>query len=243
MKSLYLPIILLSLVFTSCNKDSKVENTPVGSILFEFAHRAGTDSLIFDNSFYTNAAGNEFRVSYLKYFISGVCLYKNEKVIFESNARPTSINGKYLEYSNKLEQNIPVGKYDSISFSMGLVPEYNSHDAFELNYNDLGMYWPIDLGGGYHFMKFEGHWKDGDDFGTFAFHLGNNDNLLTVGFPISQQIEDNITNNMTVIMDVNEWFANPYLYDLTKEDGYTMGNGPQMQILVNNGHNVFSILQ
>ncbi len=242
MRLVYTPIIAFAFLLSSCGKDSNAETKQSGAIHFEFTHRAGADSLIFDNSFYTNAAGNEYRVSYLKYFISGICLYANGKMMYESKARPTSINGKYLEYNSKLEQNIPVGKYDSISFSMGIIPEYNIHDAFELNYNDLGMYWPIDLGGGYHFMKFEGHWKDGDDFGTFAFHLGNNDNLLTVGFPFVQQIEGNITNNITVVMDVNEWFATPYLYDLTKEDGYTMGNGSQMQILVNNGHNVFSIL-
>ena len=43
------------------------------------------------------------------------------------------------------------------------------------------MAWPTAMGGGYHFMKVEGHYLDtSNTIQGFAIHLGKNNNLVNV---------------------------------------------------------------
>ena len=238
----YFPLIfIVALLSTACRK-KEVQATPEhGSVLLFFEHWTNNDYVLFEQAYYTNAAGNQYRISSLRYFISGLKLYQNGVEKFYSETPPISINGKYAEYCMADYHKIPTGKYDSLSLAFGVVPEYNHHGSFELNYNDYNMYWPENMGGGYHFMKFEGHWKDGHELGTFAFHIGGAENLLTLGFRTTVDIDESIPANLTIAMNTNQWFESPYLYDLTKETGYTMGDTLRMKRLVENGKNAFSI--
>ncbi len=212
-----------------------------GNLSIKFDHHVDGQALSFEDTYYSNAAANQYRVLMLKYMISGVSLYREGKRAFRQTTAPKVISGKYEDTQMMLLKSIPTGNYDSVSFSLGVVPEFNYDNAFELGYDDLGMYWPTSMGGGYHFMRFEGHWKDGADYGGYAFHLGQNENLITVGFGISLIIEENQSSNIGIEMNLNEWFENPHLYDLKVESGYTMGDTIKMNMLVQNGHNVFSI--
>ncbi len=239
----YLKFLALIFVFsTACEKEEEAPVvSPSSSLDLAFEHIIDSDSLQFDNTFYTNAAGNEYRVTFLKYIISGVELYTDGKRMFRQNTDPTVISARYVDSRMAPIPNAPLGTYDSIAFSMGVVPEYNYDNAFELSYNDLGMYWPTSLGGGYHFMRFEGHWRDGAVTGGYAFHIGQNENLITIGFPVNLTITKENKSQLTFLMNLNEWFDNPHFYDLTVESGYTMGDTIKMNMLVENGHNVFSL--
>jgi len=234
-------LIFALAIFSSCKKEEAKPENPTGTVSINFNHYAGNDSLVMDNKYYENAAGNQYRVSFLKYFVSGLALYKNGTRIWHTQAPPISINAKYTEYCIAEFQKVSVGEYDSLSIAFGIVPEYNYHGSFEMDYNDYNMYWPENMGGGYHFMKFEGHWKDGADFGTFAFHIGANENLISLGFKIPVSIALQQTTSFIITMNTNEWFENPYLYDLTQEDGYTMGDPVQMNNLVQNGQRAFTL--
>lgn len=230
-----------ALFTVACGKDDK-PGPPEGNLRLHFDHQVDGDSLKLSEMIYTNAAGNSYRVVRLKYFISGVKLFSNGSLAFEGGL-PVAINAFYEDSRELLCSKVPVGSYDSLSFSLGVVPKYNYDKAFELTNNTLDMYWPTSLGGGYHFMKFEGHWKDGDQTGGYAFHLGQNENLVTTGFGVDLQVKENETSTVDLVMNVNQWFEDPYLYDLKVEGGYTMGDTLQMGMLVSNGHNVFSLKQ
>lgn len=208
---------------------------------FQFYHQVDGSLLNLENTYYQNAAGNQYRVTQLKYFISGIELFSGGKKKFRQAMPPFIIIAKFPENCTFLLNGVPEGSYDSLAFSLGVVPEFNYDNAFQLNYYDIDMYWPTTMGGGYHFMKFEGHWQDGNQYGGFAFHLGQNENLITVGFPILQTVTAGATNTVQLVMNINGWFEDPYLYDLTLHGGYTMGDSVQMNMLVKNGHGVFSI--
>ena len=233
-----LPIVLLVLV--GCTKDRPEQATPSGSMALEFLHEVDGDSLEFAKMIYKNAAGNVFRVLRLKYFISGVSLFRNGKSAYYQ-ASPAVVNAMYPDERQVQLRQITAGNYDSLSFSLGVVPNYNFPDALQLSNDNLDMYWPTSMGGGYHFMKFEGHWQDADLGGGYAFHIGQNENLITTGFPVNLKIEPGGHTSLQVAMNVNQWFEDPYLYDLTKEGGYTMGDSLQMGMLLSNGQDVFSL--
>ncbi len=232
-------VLLLVLLF-GC-KEEDVTDPVTGNLSLKFDHHVDGQVLSFEDTYYSNAAGNQYRVLMLKYLISGASLYKDGKRTFRQTTPPQVISGRYADTQTLLLKGVTVGHYDSISFSLGAVREFNYDNAFELGYDDLGMYWPTSMGGGYHFMRFEGHWKDGADYGGYAFHIGQNENLITTGFPVDVTIEQSVSTHLGVEMNLNEWFDNPHLYDLKIESGYTMGDTIKMNMLVQNGHNVFSI--
>lgn len=236
-------IILSLLVLAAAVSCSKEQNDPVetGLLELQFEHQIDGDPLEMDNTFYTNAAGNQYRVILLKYFISGVTLFSKGKVIFRQSSTPSVISANHSESCGFTLAEVPAGDYDSISFSLGVVPELNYDDAFPLGYDDLGMYWPTSMGGGYHFMRFEGHWKDGDQYGGFAFHIGQNENLITTGFPLQLSIASAEPAQLDFVMNLNQWFEDPHFYDLKVESGYTMGDTVKMNMLVENGHRVFTL--
>lgn len=231
---------LLAIAAVACSPEESP--APVsGSLRMDFEHRSGNDSLVFNNVFYTNAAGNEYRVTLLKYFISGTELYNNGKLVYRQGIPPVTIDPAYGRNSVTLT-GLPDVTFDSLAFSVGVVPEFNYTGAFQLSSDDLGMYWPVDMGGGYHFMRFEGHWRANDTtYGGFAFHLGESENLITVGFDLGTSRPTKNNPRLTLSMDVNRWFEGAWLYDFLIYGGYTMGDSVKMNMLKENGEGVFTL--
>ncbi len=231
--------LLLSLLLVCCRPEAPAD--PSGSLRLKFSHRVDGDSLQFNSLFYPNAAGNEFRVMRLKYFISGVKLFQNQQLKYQQEGPPKVINALHPDECQLWLEAVPVGSIDSLAFAIGVVPEYNFDNALNLAPNDLDMYWPTTMGGGYHFMKFEGHWRDRDQFGSYAFHLGQNENLIRLGLTVAGDIAANAASELELVMNLAQWFDDPHRYDLRVQGGYTMGDSLQMKMLVENAHNVFSL--
>ncbi|HRY99281.1 MAG TPA: hypothetical protein P5550_09535, partial [Bacteroidales bacterium] len=122
------------------------------------------------------------------------------------------------------------------------------------------MFWPVWLGGGYHYMKLNGKWKRPDDFvASFDYHLGIGqiyasnvivvdsitgfvDNSVRVGLPASSfTITDGGTTEMDIVMNIEEWFREPHVIDLNAIGGYTMQNQEVMQQIRENAANVFTL--
>jgi hypothetical protein len=105
------------------------------------------------------------------------------------------------------------------------------------------MAWPDAMGGGYHFMKLEGHYLDTVNVDKgYAIHLGKNENLVTakVNSTLHQVYWDH---RYTLYFDINEVFANPYTYNLNFDKNYTMSDSLAMLKIKNNMSDAFSIKQ
>lgn len=237
---LLLGAFLLLLSNTACSTQEEDEPLATGSLHLRVHHAAGKDSLVLNNTFYKNAVGNELRFTKLKYFISGLQFYRKGKKVYEQPT-PLLVHAAYPENNQFFIENIPSGSYDTLQLSIGVIRQYNYNGAIKLLPDNFGMYWPEELGGGYHFMKLEGHWQHDTAYGTFAFHLGQSENLITGRLPFTAEVLTGQTQNWVLQMDVLEWFERPYTYDLRYEDGYTMANGPQMKILQKNGYSTLSL--
>jgi hypothetical protein len=197
----------------------------------------------------------------LMYFISDVTLHNSDgttKLIDDWK----DINYVDIDIPSTLSwtvyDDIPTGTYSSISFTFGISQAKNISMMF-VNPPEVNMMWPGILGGGYHYMMMNGKWKDtANVIQNFACHLGigqlylsnviNTDsiyayvqNYFTVDLPNSSfTIEKDKTREVEIIMNIDSWFKTPYVYDHNVWGSGIMQNQPAMQMLKDNGFDVFT---
>jgi hypothetical protein len=125
-----------------------------------------------------------------------------------------------------------------------------------VNPPENAMVWPEFLGGGYHYLKLNMKWigQGGYPQGN-AFHLGIGQiydtqgditgfihNDFRVSLPGSAfTVSDKQTRTVTLVMNVEEWFKNPNIYDFDAWGGDIMQNQDAMHLAAENGTDVFSI--
>jgi hypothetical protein len=260
--ALYVLVILGALLFLdiSCNNDKPDAGEKTGHISFNFTHLVDGLPLEKDNMKYVNAAGNPYEINQLMYFISDVTLHKSDgKTILISDW--TDIHYVDIDIPSTLTwdvyDDIATGAYDSVSFIFGITKEKNQSFRF-VNPPEVNMMWPDILGGGYHYMMINGSWKDNANvIKSFAFHLGIGQlyksnvievdsiyafvqNYFSVKLPNSSfTVEENKTRNIEVIMNVDSWFKTPHIYDHNYWGGAIMQKQPAMQMVKENGADVF----
>ncbi len=91
----------------------------MGHITFHFTHYADDDLLIFDELIYTNAAGNQYMVNEIQYFISDVKLHRRDGTyqLIEEWKDIHYVDTDLLETQSwKVFDKIKPGGYDKISF-------------------------------------------------------------------------------------------------------------------------------
>ena len=252
------------LVIFSCKKtQEKATVAETGHINFLFTHNVDDQPLNTDTMMYINAAGNLYEVNQLMYFISDVKLYKSDgtiKVIDDWK----NINYVDIHIPSTLTWNvydsITVGAYDSISFTFGINAEKNKSFMF-VNHPESNMAWPDMLGGGYHYMMLNGKWQDSiNQIENFNFHLGIGQlyksnatncvdsiyayvqNYFNVSLPNSSfTITEGTTRNIEIIMNIDSWFKTPHIYNHNYWGGNIMQIQPAMQMIKENGYDVFSV--
>ncbi len=249
-------LVFLIATSSSCNKTKAPETG--GKMIIIFQHSVGDQELETDTMKYVNAAGNPYLVSEIQYFISDVCLHtsggdsilltKWEDIHYVDTDIPET-----LQYN--LADSIPEGDYSYISFTFGINEEKNKSLMF-VNPPESYMFWPEYLGGGYHYMKLNGKWKDNNGVITpFNFHLGIGQtydsagnitgfiqNYFRVVLPQSSfSIKNGQVVEVILNMDVNQWFEDPEIFDFNVWGGDIMQKQEAMHIGCMNGHNAFSI--
>jgi hypothetical protein len=244
----YLKIIVLALggmfILNSCSKnDDDVNPIPVDvQPVIVFKHIIGDEMVEFDTIKYTNEFGNVFSVATLKYFVSDFTFHKSDgsKVKLDEEHYVDGRENSTLTYTPSSK--IPPGEYTSISFVFGIDSSKNVTGRFP-NPPESNMEWPIPMGGGYHYMKFEGKFNENDTIKNFQCHTGptmGNPNFIEVALSNSGFTTSGNNLNINLQIDLNKWFEYPHELDLNDVTGI-MGN-QQMQLLLKaNGPYVFSI--
>ena len=229
-------------------------------LTFVFDHHIDNETIILDTH-YVNAANNRYYLQEIKYFISSVRLYKHDgkKVDIQHN---NGIHYVDMAYENtltwKIAQQIPEGNYDSIAFTFGF-DEFDNQSFRFKNPPESNMAWPEVLGGGYHYMMLNGWYYRGDTVRSpLNIHLGRGqiyqgttrdvdsiigfvNNHFSVCLPKSFTIKRDETATITIIMNIENWFKTPYIYDFNYWGGHIMQKQPAMQMLKENGKSVFSL--
>lgn len=246
MKTIFrIGFILLALqgLLTSCTKSKTEpdEPSPTGYLKIDLSHEADSQKLVFDTLIYQNLAGNKYEVTKLHYYLSHFTFVKSggeEKVV----EGVYYCDGRTADLNHILDK-VPVGTYTAIRFNIGIDEAHNHTNSLDNTIENINMQWPDAIGGGYHFLKFEGSYLDSIARPTgFAVHLGGNPTLVMhKDLPLNLTITENDTASVAMVMEVNEWFKNPYTYNLAKDGNYTMAVAPLMELIKNNGYDVFKI--
>jgi len=259
----YAAIALLFLpFFISCKKQEPAPIAKSGRIIFTFEHQVNGASLIKNDLIYTNAAGNPYLVTEVKYFISDITLFKSDgsKIMVDDWKDIFYIDEDIpLTKTIQVLDPVPEGSYDSITFIFGISGEKNKSFMF-VNPPESNMAWPDVLGGGYHYMMINGKWEDtAQRVQPFNFHLGIGQlyhgggyevdsiyafvqNYFTVRLPGSDfSIRDKETRVIPVVMNIENWFRNPHVFDFNHWGGGIMQNQAAMLEVKENGRDVFTI--
>jgi hypothetical protein len=249
-----IPMLSLFIILFLANcKDDEENPTPVpdsGKIKLAIAHHYDGKEVVYNKMQYVNAAGNDIEVYEVQWFISDIIFYphqgnpikteKGEDIFYIDNAIPSSMNFY-------LEDVIPPATYDSIAFTFGINEQKNISYMF-VNPPEANMDWPSIYGGGYHYMKLDGFWND-SDYGrrAFNFHLGIGrvisptdthyvQNYYSITFKNTPfTIEKDKTKEIQIIMNIEEWFKNPNIYDFDYWGPMTMESQDAMAKITENG--------
>lgn len=249
-KTKFFYIILTSLLVISCsNSDDDNDNLVAPS--FKFTHNWDGDTVTnsdFNTIQYTNAKGDNLSIERLRYVISDITFSSggNTILVVDYNNLVDLTNNRNLVY--QLVHLIPAGTYD-ISFTFGLDNEDNAENDIVLNSESFNV--PDFLGGGYHYMQFDGKFINASmqeqGFNYHAIRAVDNPgpdpsfpqdtffnvNLGSVTIGENTQIE--------VKMNIAEWFKNPNEWDLNDLNQMLMPNSSAQIMMFENGQNVFSL--
>lgn len=240
MYRLFLLTASIALFFSSCKDDEGTPPQRNPDVTFDISYAAGNQPLLMDTVKYFNQAGNNYSVNHLEYYLSAFS-FLDDKDVWWTIDGEFYVNGRDL-VDNCIElYGLPRGNYRKVKFLIGLPPARNKSGALPPLPENLNMFWPDMMGGGYHFLKLEGYFKDsaGQKRG-YAMHIGRTENAAQVEIPCNFNHTGNDV--LKLLMDVNEWFGNPHTYDFNVQGNYSMGVDSLMGKLKQNGADVFTII-
>lgn len=228
----------MSLLVISCAK--KEEN---GFVDICVDYSVNNEPLITDTLCYTNEAGNEFLVTEIQWFVSKWEL-QDEQGRWIASDRIFYIDTNIPESQTLRMDSIPIGKYKKVRFTFGLDESDNLSGRFS-DPPESNMFWPEQLGGGYHYMKLNGKFvNEAGQLVPLNIHLGRlheEDNHFTVQLPIDFSITENTENQLHLTMIIDNWFRSPNLYDFNEYGSAIMENPTAQRVLKENGNDVFTI--
>ncbi|MFN8547618.1 MAG: MbnP family protein [Candidatus Eisenbacteria bacterium] len=251
-----LPLLLAcaTLLLSGCGDKKVSKPQPTGSLTLSFEYRVDAAAVRFDATDYpyVNAAGNHYRVSRLKHYVSDVKLrrldgsdYATTDVFLLDAFEPASLSFTL--------QGIPAGSYSGIEFLIGVDDDRNVEHGLSDTVENFNMQWPRELGGGYHHVQMEGHYLGEGVDSTWTVHLGKakhnpsdtfyHSHVAAIAVPASGvSIAENDHWTVRLAMDVNQWFTTPENYDFSEFGSYIMENHEAQEILSANARDAFTVV-
>lgn len=208
------------------------------TITLRLEHHADGVPLLFDTVLYATAAGHTYSVSRLEYYITAIELLTADSTDVEPVvAGPFLVNARNTTTFDLGP--LPPGNYTGVRLRLGLTPDLNLTGALPNTLENVNMAWPDGMGGGYHFIKFEGHFLNGGVPTGYAIHLGRNENLPTCHAQ-GGLLLDGSARTLVARFNMNEVFRTPHTYDLST-GSYSMGSMMLMGLLRDNCADVFTV--
>jgi len=246
----------LSIALTACKSDDDANTRQ--SLTISFTHdwdNTPVTNANFNTIQYTNANGDELSIERLRYLISDITFHKADgtfkivkgHILVDVSDNETLNNKLFFDLSQSLP--LPVGEYTNVSFTFGFDNNDNYENYIDLNSASFNV--PEMLGGGYHFMQFDGKFinsaSEEQGFNYHAIRAVDNSDPQNLVFEDTFFNVDlgpvTVTNNTTmeIKMNIAEWFKNPINWDLNQLNQMLMPNFNAQVIMNQNGQNVFSL--
>jgi hypothetical protein len=209
-------VICIGISFESCKK----ENLESLQVLLHY--KVDNQPLLFDTMAYNCEAGYQYEVTRLYYYVS------NFRFIMDNGTEYQDNTVYYVDASKKL------------TFYIGLDSLQNKTDYLPATFDNINMGWPDAMGGGYHFMKLEGLFRDSSSTSGYAMHLGKNQFVVPIEVPNPIIVTKQGKKVINLTMNIAEWFRNPEVYDFKINGSYSMNSDAAMHVLSVNGKDVFN---
>lgn len=237
-------IALLALTFFSCKRDKDIpkpspdkDTTTTGTLIFNLHYKVAGADLETDKIIYINKAGNHYSVWKLQAILSSFNFHKaagewKDKAYHYIDMSSSSFNKIAIA-------RIPAGTYTGFDFLIGIDSLHNHYDSIPATTEFQNMAWPMMMGGGFHFLKLEGQFISPADTLGYTVHVGQN------GYTSRNSISKNFTvtaksvTTVDLFVDIDEWFKNPYTFDLNTDSYSTMDDTTAMRKIAANGNDVF----
>ncbi len=240
--------LIAVVLLTSCSgldTDNEVQVT------IQFTHN--WDGFVVDdtsfNSFqFQTANGENVSIERLRYVVSQLELVgnRNNNILTQEYNLVDVGDGTGLQLS---ASNVIAGDY-KLSFRFGFA-DADNQDGIYQDLNVASFNVPTMLGGGYHYMQFDGKYKDvNNQDANFNYHVIRAANVTNPSSPVFLDTSFKVDlgtvtiRNDVVIevqMNVAEWFVNPNTWDLNALNTVLMPNFNAQLLMSQNGKSVFSL--
>lgn len=256
---------LSALIITSCAKKDDNSTTPTtpsndkGSMTLYFdnmpSHSHGADEQVYDANLadtssragvkYSNPAGDSLSIGFVRYWVSGVELYKADGSVFRPDSSYHLIqSGNLSPHSAKQTitlRNVPVGDYTKVKFNIGVDSARNFNSSAlsgDLN-TGIGMSWNWNTG--YIFLKMEGRYKTATgSFKKYMLHIGNpprtpavawsdpssNFKNIELNFPEAAKVSKTVVPSAHIVANVLAPFGNSSTNAIDLKQGNVIMVGP-----------------
>ncbi|MFD1062732.1 MbnP family protein [Winogradskyella litorisediminis] len=244
-----LALLLIILLFSNCEDND--DNLSMVDVAFEFSHTWENDEINANNLtsiVVTNENGEVMNIARIRYLISRIELTNENGTTYSFNGYKFTDLSDVSTYNFTPDNNrIPSGNY-TLKFVWGFNEEDNI-DGEYLDLNSASWNWPTMLGGGYHFLQFDGQYNINTSPSSFNFHNGTarvstnpnvfEQNFAEIEFATTIEISNNAS--IEVVMDFSEFFKTPHTWDLNVLDTPLMPNYNAQKMMQANVQSVFSI--
>lgn len=236
--------MLLALMFTACKKEENNEEAEKFQPKFEIEHKIGSEELKTDSTWYAHPAGHQYRVTKLEYFISDVVLIGSNGVEYVITDAPHLVDiENQATYSFTTDLEVDEFTVTGVRLTFGIDSVDNTSNSLT-SIEEQEMAWPAMMGGGYHYMKFEGVYDSLEtstlkNFKTHTGPTGGRSNEIDI------EVSGNwtITSSSTIVfsLDFNEFYQNPEGYNFDTYGMAIMGNQTAQTKLKMNGSDILSV--
>lgn len=248
-----LTLLVIAIAFFACSEDNDDNITQAPSaadVSFSFTHNwdeTAINSTNLTSEIVTNEHGEVMSMARIRYLVSRLELVSSDgqSYLFDGY-KFTDLSDENTYDFTPENNNIPTGTY-TLKFIWG----FNETDNIDGAYPDLNSAswnWPAMLGGGYHFLQFDGMYNvDTTAPAPFNYHngtardsMGDFEQNYAV---IDLTTEINISNNAVIEVEMNiaEFFKNPNTWDLNVLDTPLMPNYMAQKMMQENVSSVFSV--
>jgi hypothetical protein len=239
-------LLCIIITLSSCgdNKECCLNFEPV-NVTLKFTQNwdgVPVTSSDFNDFKFTTQNGESISINRLRYVLSNISVgnaIKNYHLI----------NIEQSVDSEILFEQIPQGS-TFLKFTFGFSDVENTDGAYQ-DLNSVSFNVPGMLGGGYHYMQFDGKYKDtNNQDANFNYHVIRAVNRTD---PTNLVFEDTsfevdlgtmeITSDITIEIKMNiaEWFKNPNTWNLNELNTILMPNFEAQKMMSANGKSVFSL--
>jgi hypothetical protein len=239
-------LFLIIISFSSCNDelDCCIYPKPVNVTLTFTQNWDGVpvNASDFNKFKFTTKNGEIISINDLRYLLSNLKVGRKIKNYQLINIGENT--GIRLNFE-QIEQGVNI-----LKFTFGFADTDNKDGIYQ-DLNSVSFNVPGMLGGGYHYMQFDGKYKDvinqDASFNYHAIRAVNRTDPANLIFQDTSFDVDlgaiKITNNTTIEIKMNiaEWFKNPNTWNLNELNTVLMPNFEAQKMMSANGKSVFSL--